>query len=86
MDKDKNCNEVDILLSTINKDDIETIINAEYDLLAEDIVDLLMEYEIKIRSSKVDFKLTINDIDILSYIFDDLLSKRKKSLLFRCGV
>jgi hypothetical protein len=86
MDEDKNSNEVDILLNTINKDDIETIINDEYDLLAEDIVDLLMEYEIKIRSSKVDFKLTINDIDILSYIFDDLLSKRKKSLLFRCGV
>jgi hypothetical protein len=86
MDEDKNSNEVDILLNSINKDDIETIINDEYDLLAEDIVDLLMEYEIKIRSSKVDFKLTINDIDILSYIFDDLLSKRKKSLLFRCGV
>ena len=86
MDEDKNCNEVDILLNSINKDDIKTIINDEYDLLAEDIVDLLMEYEIKIRSSKVDFKLTINDIDILSYIFDDLLSKRKKSLLFRCGV
>ena len=86
MDEDKNCNEVDILLNSINKDDIKTIINDEYDLLAEDIVDLLMEYEIKIRSSKVDLKLTINDIDILSYIFDDLLSKRKKSLLFRCGV
>tara|TARA_B110000503_G_scaffold22253_1_gene34188 strand:- start:521 stop:781 length:261 start_codon:yes stop_codon:yes gene_type:complete len=86
MDEDKNCNEVDILLNSINKDDIKTIINDEYDLLAEDIVDLLMEYEIKIRSSEVDFKLTINDIDILSYIFDDLLSKRKKSLLFRCGV
>ena len=86
MDEDKNSNEVDILLNSINKDDIETIINDEYDLLAEDIVDLLMEYEIKIRSSEVDFKLTINDIDILSYIFDDLLSKRKKSLLFRCGV
>jgi hypothetical protein len=86
MDEDKNSNEVDILLNTVNKDDIETIINDEYDLLAEDIVDLVMEYEIKIRSSKVDFKLTINDIDILSYIFDELLSKRKKSLLFRCGV
>jgi hypothetical protein len=86
MDEDKNYNEVDILLNSINKDDIKTIINDEYDLLAEDIVDLLMEYEIKIRSSEVDFKLTINDIDILSYIFDDLLSKRKKSLLFRCGV
>jgi hypothetical protein len=86
MDEDKNYNEVDILLNSINKDDIKTIINNEYDLLAEDIVDLLMEYEIKIRSSEVDFKLTINDIDILSYIFDDLLSKRKKSLLFRCGV
>ena len=72
MDEDKNCNEVDILLNSINKDDIKTIINDEYDLLAEDIVDLLMEYEIKIRSSEVDFKLTINDIDILSYIFDDL--------------
>ena len=71
---------------TLFNNHIKTLINDEYDLIAEDIVDILIEYEIKIRSSKVGLKLTINGIDILSYIFDELLSKSKKNLLSRCGI
>jgi len=37
-----------------------------------------MGYEMKIRASKVDFILTLDNIDILSH--------RKKNILSRCGV